>query len=255
MEDLIRQKISFQQPLIMSWHGLGSPLSIEIAGKAGYHASLLDHQHGLGGIDELMSCILAADNAQLPSFVRTGWNDPYLITQALDAGAQGIVCPMINTADEARILVEATKYPPLGSRSFGAYRAQLIHGPEYIERANDWTITFAQIETKMAVDNLTQILAVRGLDMILVGPNDLALSLSEGTSRDIRDKAVLEILPQILQACRETDVIAGIYANDADYGKILIEMGWDVIGLGYDIQLIENGMKQNLEAIQTPRFK
>lgn len=253
MEDLIRQKISFTQPLIMSWHGLGNSLSIEIAGSAGYHAALLDHQHGSGDINELMSCIVAADNAHLPSFVRTGWNDPYLITQALDAGAQGIVCPMIDTADQARALVEATKYPPLGSRSFGAFRAQLIHGKDYVKRANDWTITCAQIETQMAVDNLNQILDVCGLDMILVGPNDLALSLSDGSSRDIRDTAVLNILPQILQACREKDVIAGIYANDTEYCKFLIEMGWDIIGLGYDIQHIENGLRKDLKALEIPK--
>ena len=114
----------------------------------------------------------------MPTLVRVADNDPGLIGRALDAGAQGIVCPLINSAQDAERFVRAVKYPPRGNRSWGPYRAQLNIPGQYVPKANGWTIACPQIETKGALDELDDILSIDGVDMVCFGPNDLSAALT-----------------------------------------------------------------------------
>ena len=135
--------------------------------------------------------------------MRVAANDSGLIGRALDAGAHGVICPMIDTAEDAVELVASVKFPPLGNRSLGPFRARLAL-PDYFRAANDWTIACAQIETRTALDNLDEILATPGLDMVCAGPNDLALTLSGGAHSDIRSPEVIEALDLLLAKAKKT---------------------------------------------------
>jgi 4-hydroxy-2-oxoheptanedioate aldolase len=232
MDDRFRQSAAQRRALFCAWLTVNSSLLIEPIADAGWDCILIDQQHGLGGHDAMVDCLTAAKAAGMPALVRVAENNPGLIGRALDAGAQGIVCPLINSADDAERFVRAIKYPPRGTRSWGPYRAQLNRSGSYVPQANAWTIACPQIETRGALDELDDILDIEGVDMVCFGPNDLSAAL---TGRfDIEAAEVKEAMTLVLNKCREKSVMAFIFANDADYAKPLIAAGWDVLAIGTD---------------------
>ena len=130
-EDRFRKAAKDRRPLFNAWLTLNNPFLIELIGEAGWDCITIDQQHGLGGNEALLSCLTAARAAKLPAIVRVAENDPGLIGRALDAGAQGIMCPMIETVDDAEAFVKSVKYPPRGLRSWGPYRARLDFEGDY----------------------------------------------------------------------------------------------------------------------------
>jgi len=233
VEDRFRQGAYDNQTLFCAWLSINFPPLIGAIGEAGWDCILIDQQHGLGGHDAMVGCLTAAKVVGLPGLVRVADNDPGLIGRALDAGAQGIVCPLINSAEDAEHLVRAVKYPPRGTRSWGAYRAQLNIPGEYVSKANGWTIACPQIETKGALEELDEILSIEGVDMVCFGPNDLSGAL---TGRfDIHAKEVMDAMTLVLGKCREKSVMAFIFANDITYATPLIKAGWNVVAIGSDV--------------------
>ena len=174
--------------------------------------------------------------------------DPGLIGQALDAGAHGVVSPLVETVADVEACVRAAQYPPRGMRSWGPYRGKIILEGDYIAHANDWVINCVQIETRGAMDNLDDILKVDGLDMVLVGPNDLALALTG--ARDIRAAEVVEACDEILKKSLENTVLTAIFANNVDYAKPLVAAGWDVITVGTDMGLLAGAAGDVIEALK-----
>jgi 4-hydroxy-2-oxoheptanedioate aldolase len=202
-------------------------------GDAGWDCILIDQQHGLGGHDAMVGCLTAAKAVGLPALVRVADNDQGLIGRALDGGAQGVVCPLIYSAQDAERFVRAVKYPPRGTRSWGPYRAQFNIPGQYVPQANEWTIACPQIETKGALDELDDILSIEGVDMICFGPNDLSAAL---TGRfDIHAKEVTEAMTLVLRKCREKSVMSFIFANDIAYATPLIKAGWNLVAIGTDV--------------------
>jgi 4-hydroxy-2-oxoheptanedioate aldolase len=231
-EDRFRKAAKERRTLFNAWLTLNNAFLIELIGEAGFDCITIDQQHGLGGNEALLACLTAARASDLPAIVRVAVNDFGLIGRALDAGAQGIMCPMIETVDDAEAFVKAVKFPPRGLRSWGPYRARLDHEGDYFTTANDWTIACPQIETRGALDELDGILALDGVDMVCFGPNDLSVAL---TGRlDIHAPEVEEAMRLVLSKCRERSVMALIFANDVDYAKPLVAAGWDVVAPGTD---------------------
>jgi 4-hydroxy-2-oxoheptanedioate aldolase len=231
-EDRFRKAARERRTLFNAWLILNNPLLIELIGEAGWDCVTIDQQHGAGGNEALVGCFSAARAYGLPAIVRVADNDPGLIGRALDGGAQGVMCPMIQSVEDAEAFVQAVKYPPRGNRSWGPYRAWLDRDGDYFKTANDWTIACPQIETKGALDQLDEILALDGVDMVCFGPNDLSVAL---TGRlDIRAPEVMEAMTLVLSKCREMSVIALVFANDVDYAKPLVADRWDVIAVGTD---------------------
>lgn len=229
-EDRFRQAAKARRTLFNAWLTLNAPFAIELIAKAGWESVTIDQQHGLGGHSEMVGCLTAAKAARLPALVRVAENDLALIGRALDAGAQGVICPAIESADEAQHFVRAVKYPPQGVRSWGPYRARLEFEGDYFSAANGWTVACAQIETAGALDQLDAILQIRGLDMICLGPNDLSVAL---TGRlDIWAPEVLDAIGLVLRKCREHGVMAFIFANDLDFARPCIAAGWDMVAIG-----------------------
>jgi 4-hydroxy-2-oxoheptanedioate aldolase len=229
-----RALLASQRPAYSAWLGLGSALAVEIAADAGWHAVMIDQQHGAGGDAELQSCLTAAKAAGVPAMVRVAELDFGLIGRALDAGAQGIMAPMMDTAEDAARLVQAVKFPPLGRRSHGPYRAKFLVDGDYFSAANGWTVACGQIETAEALENVEAICATVGLDMICLGPNDLAISLSGGQDRNIKSPEMLDAIERVRAAAASRGVVTGIFANDADFARQMARTGWQVISIGTD---------------------
>ena len=229
-----RTLLSETKPVYNAWLGLGLPLGVEIAADAGWDAVMIDQQHGAGGQTELIGCLTAAKAAGVPAMVRVAQLDYGLIGRALDAGAQGVMVPMVDTPEDAQRLVHAVKYPPLGGRSIGPYRARLLIEGDYFAAANAWTIACGQIETARAVENIDAICAVQGFDMICIGPNDLAISMSRGQDKDIRSPKLLEAIEHVRERAAARGVTTAIFANDLDYAKHMAAAGWRVISVGTD---------------------
>ncbi len=231
-EDRFRRAVKASQTLYNAWMTLNSPYAVELIAKAGWDCVTIDQQHGLGGHPELLACLTAAKASRLPALVRVADNDMALIGRALDAGAQGVICPMIDSADDARRFVRAVKYPPRGVRSWGPYRARLEFEGDYFSGANDWTIACAQIETAGAMQELDDILAIDGLDMICLGPNDLSLALTGHI--DIWAPDLLDAMTQVLNKAKQASVMSLIFANTVEFAKPAIAAGWDVVAIGTD---------------------
>ncbi|MBM3544477.1 MAG: 2,4-dihydroxyhept-2-ene-1,7-dioic acid aldolase [Alphaproteobacteria bacterium] len=231
-EDRFRQAARERRTLFSAWLTLNSPFLIELIGEAGWDCITMDQQHGLGGNEAQLGCLTAARACGMPAIVRVANNDPGLAGRALDAGAQGVMCPLIESVEDADAFVRAVKFPPRGLRSWGPYRARIDHQGDYFTTANAWTIACPQIETRGALDQLDDILALEGVDMLCFGPNDLSIAL---TGRlDIWAKEVKEARELVLRKCRENAVMALIYANDIDYAKPLVTEGWDIVAVGTD---------------------
>ncbi len=221
------------------WCMLGSAFGVELVASAGWDLVLIDQQHGFGGQSEMLGALTAARAGGVSACVRVAWNDPALIGRAMDAGAHGVVCPMINTADDARAFVKAAKYPPLGGRSWGPYRAALMLDGDHLTQANDWALTFAQIETGEAVANLDDILAVEGLDGVLLGPNDLSISMRG--DKKITAKEVLATIEDVRTRASAAGKITWAFANNPAYAKPLIKAGWQIITIGTDMGWLRDG--------------
>ena len=156
----------------------------------------------------------------------------------LDAGAYGVICPMINKAADAERFAQACYYPPFGQRSFGPIRALFSLGADYPSHANDEILPIAMIETKEALDNLDDILRVDGIRMVYIGPSDLGNSLGRVPTFDQEDPIVLEAIDMILRKATEHGVAAGIHNGTPEYALRMIEKGFRFVTIGSDSRLM-----------------
>jgi 4-hydroxy-2-oxoheptanedioate aldolase len=167
--------------------------------------------------------------------------------KCLDAGAYGIICPMINTRDEAQRFVRACRYAPVGYRSSGPIRAQLWAGDDYHDKANDTIVTFAMIETAEAVKNLDAILSTPGLDAVYIGPSDLSISLGGKPGLDQTDAKVVGAIEEILAGCKRHGVHAGLHTGSPAYAKAMIAKGFEFVTLLNDSRLLVQAARKVVE--------
>jgi 4-hydroxy-2-oxoheptanedioate aldolase len=165
---------------------------------------------------------------------RVPWNDPSQLMKILDAGVYGVICPMVNTREEALALVRACKYAPRGYRSWGPVRASIYAGTDYGDHANDDIVVMPMIETAQAVANIDDILSVKGVDAVYVGPSDLSLTMGCKPRLDQTDPPVVEAQLKIVAACKRHGVAAGIHNGTAAYALKMIEAGYQFVTLASD---------------------
>ena len=177
------------KPALGVWVSTGDPYVVESLGRAGFDWVLIDMQHGMGiDVGRAVACLQALSGAEAVALVRLPWNQPEYFQWVLDAGAQGVLVPLVNTPEDARRAVQACRYPPLGNRSFGPNRARL-YGPDYFERANDEVALLVQVETREAVEQAEAIARVEGVDALYIGPADLAISMGLPPGLDVQEGA------------------------------------------------------------------
>ena len=224
---------------VNAWLSANSPYQAEAFSHAGYDAVTVDLQHGMFGIDGAISLLQAVSAGPSMPMARTSTLDFAVIGKLLDAGAYGIICPSIDTAEQAARLVSYCRYPPTGIRSFGPSRGLLYGGPDYVEHADAEILVWAMVESATALADVDHIVATPGLDGIYVGPNDLALSLGVTPGLAVLPDVVEQALARILQATHDTGRLAGIYCADGAQARRLAELGWDLVTPGSDIALIK----------------
>jgi 4-hydroxy-2-oxoheptanedioate aldolase len=238
--------------VINGWISLGSPQAAEFFAGFGWDSVTIDGQHGLIGYSELFSIMQAISAQPVTPLVRVSWNAPGEIMKALDAGAYGIICPMINSRAECEAFVQACRYPPDGYRSFGPARAAMIAGADYAAEANSELLTFAMVETAGGLENVEAIAATPGLDGIYIGPSDLSLALGGPPTQDSQDPVRLQAFDRIVAACRAANIRAGVHTNSVAYSRQMIERGFDLVTVGSDLRYLSGArgeVRQMREAI------
>ena len=175
---------------VNGWLAIPNGFSAETMAHQGWDSLTIDLQHGVVDYQAMVTMLQAISTTDTVPVVRVPWLEPGALMKALDAGAYAVICPMVNTREDAQRLVAYTHYAPRGTRSFGPVRALLYGGADYPQQANDTIVTFAMIETAQALDNLDDILSVEGLDAVYIGPSDLSISLGcRPTMDDLEPKA------------------------------------------------------------------
>ncbi len=220
--------------------------------RAGFSGVVADMQHGFFSYDEMRLVIQATGRAAGVPMMRPPLDDFGMAARALDAGASVIIAPMINTVSDAVRLADATRYPPLASRSFGPAQALdlwKLDGQSYLSAANDLTCVLAMVETAEAISNLDDILGVDGIDGVFVGPYDLSINLSGGQVGGASDPDVVDALPKVVACAKKHGKISGIYASGAAQAKGFAGLGFNLISLISDAGLIAAGAGAVLEDV------
>ena len=218
-----------------TWLLSPSGYSAEVMAQTGWDALIVDLQHGVQDYHSMVACLQAMAAHKVTPLVRVPSNEPGIIGKALDAGVHGVICPMVNTREEAEALVRACRYPPLGQRSNGPVRAGMYtRGAAYQSVANSQVSVIAMIETLSGVENLDAILAVPGIDSLYVGPSDLSLSMGGPALLDHEDERFLAIYRDLLRKAAARGVAAGIHAATPAYARRMRELGFGWASVGTD---------------------
>lgn len=246
----IRQRWHDGQPVLNGWLSIASSFSAEIMAAQGYDALTIDLQHGFVGYDEAKVMLQAMRASGVAPMVRVPWLEPGIIMKALDAGAWGIICPMVNNAEQAQALVSCVRYPPLGSRSFGPTRVTFSAGQDYGQHADEQVVCFAMIETAEAFENLAEIVATPGLDGVYIGPADLTLGLTGRKYRtgfDREEPELVDAIKHILDTAHSAGKKAGLHNGSPAYAAKAAQWGFDLLTVSNDVQLLRSAAAASVQ--------
>lgn len=232
------------------WIAIPSVLSAEVMARAGWDSITIDMQHGTADYADLLTLLPVIQQTDTVALVRVPWNRPEDIMRALDAGAMGIIAPMIDSVADARSLVDACLYAPQGARSFGPIRARLAYGDDYATQANTNILPIAMIETKAALEQLDDILQVPGLGAIYIGPADLSLVHGFPPGFDREEPEMLEIIEHILARAKVFGVPACIHCGSPAYARRMQKLGFSLVTIGSDARFLEAGANAALGNIR-----
>lgn len=240
-ENRLRSLWREDKPVLNGWLAVPNGFSAEVMANQGWDSLTIDLQHGVVDYQAMVGMLQAVSTTSTMPVVRVPWLDPAALMKTLDAGAYGVICPMVNTPEDAAKLVSWTHYAPQGGRSFGPVRASIYGGADYPERANDTIVIFAMIETRQALDNLDKILAVEGLDGVYVGPSDLSLSLGCKPSFDDVEPPVADAIAHIVQRATAHGRIAGVHNGRVDVARARAAMGYRFLTVSSDARILAAG--------------
>jgi 4-hydroxy-2-oxoheptanedioate aldolase len=229
---------------VNGWLAIANSFSAETMAHQGWDSLTIDLQHGVVDYPQMVTMLQAISTTNTVPVVRVPWLEPGILMKALDAGAYGVICPMVNTREDAQKLVAYTHYAPRGTRSFGPVRALLYGGADYPQHANDTIVSFAMIETAAALDNLDDILSVEGLDAIYIGPSDLSLALGCTPAFDDLDPKAAEAVDHILARAKAHGVVAGIHNGSPEAALKRIAKGFQFTTVSSDARLMAAGAQQ-----------
>lgn len=232
-----------------AWCMIPEPLTAEALGRAGFDWVLVDMQHGCMDYETALAMIRAIDLTPALPVVRVPWNDPGIIGRALDAGALGIVIPMIQTAEDAKRAVDACLYPPKGRRSFGPIRVGMRDGPGYFMDANERVAVVPMIETPEALAHVEAIAAVPGVDALFVGPFDLSIALGLPPGDNDGKPAFDAAIAKVSAAARAARVATAVLSN-AKVAPLRIAQGFQMISTTTDINALSMAARGDLEAVK-----
>ncbi len=227
------------------WLTAGDPTAIEHLADIDLDYICFDLQHGVIDYQRAVSGLQALRPSKAVPVARAPWNEPGIIGKLLDAGAMGVIIPMVNTVEEARAAVRACRYAPAGSRSYGPTRANIVLGPDYYSDANEQVACIPMIETKTAVENLEAIVEVEGIDAVYVGPADLAVSFGLPPGSDNPDPAYQAALAKVVEVCTAKGIAPGIHTHPG-LVQTRLDQGFTMVTVTADILALSAGVKAAL---------
>lgn len=228
------------------WAAMPCAFGVELLACPGLAYICVDQQHGVIDYADLVAMTRAIEGRNVVPITRVPANETWLISKALDAGAQGVVVPLVNSGAEAAAAVAACRYPPKGVRSYGPTRAAVTMGSRDIATVGDTVLCFAMVETRQALERIDEIAATPGLDGIYIGPADLALGLGLAPDLDKTEPEHVAAVQTILKSCRRHGIIAGIQCATGASGRRYAEAGFQLVTITKDSSLLQSGSAREL---------
>lgn len=246
----LKERIAARGYVLNGYCQMPGAFSAEAYARQGWDSVTLDLEHGMIGEDMAILMLQALTAIDVVPLCRVGWLDPAIIMKVLDAGALGVTCPMVSTAEDAALLVHYCMYPPKGERSFGPLRPNLIYGRDYVGSANDIINVFPMIETAEAVENIEKIAAVPGIGGLYIGSADLARSMGRPVGRAALDPAVARAVDRVLQVGLKAGMVVGMMARDGRHARELIGQGFRFVGIATDFTAMTQQAKAWVDAVR-----
>jgi 4-hydroxy-2-oxoheptanedioate aldolase len=249
-ENRLRTLWKADQAAVNGWLAIPNSFAAETMAHQGWDTLTIDLQHGVLDYAAMVTMLQAISTTPTVPVVRVPWLEPGIIMKTLDVGAYAVICPMVNTREDAQKLVAWTTYAPRGTRSFGPIRALLYGGADYPQHADDTIVRFAMIETAQALDNLDSILSVEGLDAVYIGPSDLSLALGCRPVFDDVDPPVAQAMDHILARAKAHGVVAGVHNGRPDVAKARIAKGFRFVTVSSDARILAAGSQDIIGAMR-----
>ena len=233
--------------VLNGWLAIPSGFSAEVMAQCGFDSVTVDMQHGVQDYQSMVQCFQAMQAHPVTPMVRVPWNEPGIIGKVLDGGAMGVICPMINTKEEAEAFVSYCKYPPRGSRSNGPIRAMMYgEAGTYQSTANAETLCIPMLETRKAVDNMESILDVEGIAGVYIGPSDLGFSYGLVPKLDREEPEIIKIYKKLIKECDKRGIFPGIHCSGWEGAVRNINMGFRLVTLLNDSGLLAMSAKNHI---------
>lgn len=244
----LKARLKAGKACVNGWLAIPSGFSAEVMAQCGFDSVTVDMQHGVQDYQSMVQCFQAMDRYPITPLTRVPWNEPGIIGKALDGGAWGVICPMVNTATESKALANACLYPPKGKRSNGPIRAAAYgEASPYQSIANDEVLVIPMIETQEAIDNIDAILDVPGISGIYIGPSDLGLSLGMKPTLDREEPEIFPLYEKLVKATGKRGQFAGIHNATGAYAARMIAMGFRFVTLANDSGLMARAARAEID--------
>jgi 4-hydroxy-2-oxoheptanedioate aldolase len=249
-KNALRKIVAEGGTIVNGWLAIPNSYSAEVMAHQGWDSVTIDLQHGPVDFQTAVTMLQAISTTSAVPMARVPWNEAAIMMKLLDAGAYGLICPMINTKEEAEQFVNFCRYPPLGTRSMGPNRAVQYGGADYWQGANEEVILLAMIETRKGVENLDAILSVKGIDGVYVGPSDLSMSLGKPPTLDPSDPEVVSFIELIAKKVRAKGLIAGVHCDGAKTALRRFEQGYQLATILNDARLMATAAAQAVKEVK-----
>ena len=246
----IKQRWEAGESAIVAWLQIPSAHSAELFATTGLDGLVVDLQHSVIDFATAVDMFTSIEGRGCEPLVRAIGNDPTEVGKLLDAGASGVIAPLINSADETKAFADAIHYPPLGSRSLGPRRPVFRWGANYRMRTPELLVSLAMIETKAALHDLDAILAVPHIDGVFIGPSDLALALGREPAADPTDSLVLETIAHVRERANSAGKRTGIFCGSAAAARERLGEGFDLVSIGTDLQMLASAARAELDHVR-----
>ena len=247
MANNVKKLWASDKVVINGWLAIPSGFSAEVMAQCGFDSVTVDMQHGVQDYLSMIQCFQAMQAHPISPMVRVPWNEPGIIGKVLDGGAMGVICPMINTKEEAEAFVTYCKYPPRGSRSNGPIRAMMYgEAGTYQTTANAETLCIPMLETRKAVENMESILDVEGIAGVYIGPSDLGFSYGLVPKLDREEPEIIKIYEKLIKECDKRGIFPGIHCSGWEGAVRNINMGFRLVTLLNDSGLLAMSAKNHI---------
>lgn len=250
----LEAKLAAGETVCSAWSGVPDALTVEILAAQGFDAVTLDMQHGGHNEDSVLRSVVPVMRAGKPCLVRIPVGRFDMASRALDFGAEAVIAPMVNSIEDASRFAAATKYPPVGERSWGPTYGFPRYGKgdhaQWLRESNKRTLSFAMIETRAAVDILDRILDTQGIDAIFLGPSDFSIAWTSGERVNSTLEEMMPAVEQVARRARKAGKYAGIYVLDPSISGRFVSMGYQLLAMGSETTVMKLGSDTLLKAVQ-----